>query len=110
MHSLSHSLSRRHFVQSTAAASVALAAGLPGLARAQAPVALRFSSSLVADQNSAHYVWYQRLDANLKAAVGDRIKIDYFPNNQLGKESDVVQQVKVGSIDMMVTGDRKSVV
>ncbi|ABE46460.1 TRAP transporter substrate-binding protein [Polaromonas sp. JS666] len=100
----SHSLSRRRFVQSTAAASVALASGLPSLARAQAPVALRFSSSLVADQNSAHYVWYQRLDANLKAAVGDRIRIDYFPNNQLGKESDVVQQVKVGSIDMMVTG------
>ena len=24
------------------------------------------------------------------------MKIDYFPNNQLGKESDVVQQVKVG--------------
>ncbi|WP_394790480.1 TRAP transporter substrate-binding protein [Rhodoferax sp.] len=101
------SLSRRRFVQSTSAisaASVAFAAGVPGLARAQSAVSLRFSSSMVADQNAAHYVWFQQLDANLKASVGDKIKIDYFPNNQLGKESDVVQQVKVGSIDMMVTG------
>lgn len=97
-------ISRRRFVGCTTAVSVALGAGLSGLARAQAPVSLRFSSSMVADQNAAHYVWYQHLDAHLKAAVGDRIKVDYFPNNQLGKESDVVQQVKVGSIDMMVTG------
>ena len=98
------SLSRRRFVQGTSAASIALAAGLPGLARAQAAPSLRFSSSMVADQNAAHYVWEQQFEANLKAAVGDKIKLDYFPNNQLGKESDVVQQVKVGSIDMMVTG------
>ena len=98
------SLSRRKFVQGASAASIAAVAGLPGLARSQAAPALRFSSSMVADQNAAHYVWQQQFEANLKAAVGDKIKIDYFPNNQLGKESDVVQQVKVGSIDMMVTG------
>ncbi|APW35855.1 C4-dicarboxylate ABC transporter substrate-binding protein [Rhodoferax koreense] len=99
-----YSPSRRRFVQSASAASVAFAAGLPRLAQAQSPINLRFSSSMVADQNAAHYVWFQQLEANLKGLVGDRIKIDYFPNNQLGKESDVVQQVKVGSIDMMVTG------
>jgi TRAP-type transport system periplasmic protein len=98
------SISRRRLVQAGSAAAFAALAGVPFAARAQAAVALRFSSSMTADDNAAHYVWYQRLDANLKAAVGDRIKIDYFPNNQLGKESDVVQQVKVGSIDMMVTG------
>ena len=98
------SISRRRFVQGTSAASIALAAGLPGMARSQTAPALRFSSSMVADQNAAHYVWQQQFESNLKAAVGDKIKLDYFPNNQLGKESDVVQQVKVGSIDMMVTG------
>jgi tripartite ATP-independent transporter DctP family solute receptor len=97
-------ISRRRLVQAGSAATLAALAGAPFVARAQAPVALRFSSSMTADDNAAHFVWYQRLDANLKTAVGDRIKIDYFPNNQLGKESDVVQQVKVGSIDMMVTG------
>ena len=96
------SLRRRLVVQATAVATVA---GFPALVRSQAaPVALRFSSSMTADDNAAHYVWYQQLQANLKTAVGDAVKIDYFPNNQLGKESDVVQQVKVGSIDMMVAG------
>jgi tripartite ATP-independent transporter DctP family solute receptor len=94
-------ISRRQFLQSTGAA--ALSAPALGL-HAQAPVALRFSSSMTADDNAAHYVWYQRMAANLKGAVGDAVRLDYFPNNQLGKESDVVQQVKVGSIDMMVTG------
>ncbi len=98
------SISRRRFVQAGSTASVAALAGFPAIARAQTALALRFSSSMTADDNAAHYVWYQYMQANLKAAVGDSIKLDYFPNNQLGKESDVVQQVKVGSIDMMVTG------
>ncbi|WP_194722300.1 TRAP transporter substrate-binding protein [Noviherbaspirillum malthae] len=99
------SLSRRRFLQSASTASLALASGIATpLLRAQTPVTLRFSSSMVADDNAAHFIWHQRMEANLKAAVGDRIKLAYFPNNQLGKEADVVQQVKVGSIDMMVTG------
>jgi tripartite ATP-independent transporter DctP family solute receptor len=95
---------RRQFLTSASAATLALAAGLPKSAQGQSTVTLRFSSSLVADQNSAHYIWFQRMESNLKTAVGDKIKIDYFPNNQLGKEADVVQQVKVGSIDMMASG------
>src|SRR5258706_2693458 len=94
---------RRRFLQAASLAPLASAA-FPAIAQAQTPISLRFSSSMVADQNAAHYVWYQRLEANLNAGAGAAIKLDYFPNNQLGKESDVVQQVKVGSIDMMVTG------
>jgi tripartite ATP-independent transporter DctP family solute receptor len=94
-------VTRRHLLHLSGAAT--LAAAWPA-ARAQSRVSLRFSSSMVADQNAAHFVWYEQLQANLKASIGDAIKIDYFPNNQLGKESDVVQQVKVGSVDMMVSG------
>ena len=97
-------MNRRHFLQAASATSLATLAGIPTISRAQSPVALRFSSSMTADENSAHYIWYQIFQKNLKEAVGDKIRLDYFPNNQLGKESDVVQQVKVGSIDMMVTG------
>jgi tripartite ATP-independent transporter DctP family solute receptor len=93
-------LSRRHLLQ---AGAVALAAPAV-LTHAQSPIQLRFSSSMTADDNAAHYVWYQLMEKNLRATVGDALKLDYFPNNQLGKESDVVQQVKVGAIDMMVTG------
>jgi tripartite ATP-independent transporter DctP family solute receptor len=96
--------SRRRFLQTASLASFAAAAGLPAVSRAQQAVALRFSSSMLADENAAHYVWYQSFEKALKASTGERFKIDYFPNNQLGKEADVVQQVKVGSVDMMVTG------
>ncbi len=99
------SLSRRRFVQSTSAASLAVAAaGFSSMARSQSTIALRLSSAHLPDLNSSHFAWEQLMEANLKKAVGDKIRIDYFPNNQLGKESDVVQQVKVGSIDMMLTG------
>src|SRR5262252_6372899 len=97
----SQSIQRRQLLQLGGAA--AIAGSLP-IARAQSRVTLRFSSSMVADQNAAHFVWYERLQSNLKASIGDAIHIDYFPNNQLGKEADVVQQVKVGSVDMMVSG------
>ncbi|HEY4956416.1 MAG TPA: TRAP transporter substrate-binding protein [Caldimonas sp.] len=98
------SISRRRLVQAGTAASFSALAGFPAIGRAQTALALRFSSSMTADENAAHYVWYQRFQTSLKAGVGEAIKIDYFPNNQLGKESDIVQQVKVGSVDMMVSG------
>src|SRR5437870_4603415 len=95
-------LSRRRFIQTAGAAAAALA--VPTLSRAAAPVELRFSSTMTADENSAHYIYYQRLEANLKKSVGDQIHVSFFPNGQLGKEADVVQQVRLGSIDMMITG------
>ena len=98
------SASRRRFLVAASATSAMLSTGLPLTARAQSSIALRISSSLTADQNSAHYIWYQRFASNLKSAAGSRIATDFFPNSQLGKEADVVQQVKVGSIDVMLTG------
>src|SRR5258708_23070411 len=95
--------SRRRFLASASVATLALAGGMRG-PRAQSAVTLRISSSLPADQNAAHYPWYQRFAANLQGTIGNGIAIEYFPNSQLGKEADVVQQVKVGSIDMMITG------
>ena len=97
-------LLRRRFLASAALGSLALAGARPQRASAQSAVTLRISSSLTADQNSAHYIWYQRFAANVKAAMGPRVTLEFFPNSQLGKEADVVQQVKVGSIDMMITG------
>ncbi|UKI04945.1 hypothetical protein [Variovorax paradoxus] len=88
------SISRRRFVQSSSALSLAAATtgGFSPYAFAQEKtVALRLSSSHVADLNSSHFAWSQLMQANLKKAVGEQIRIDYFPNNQLGKESDVVQ-------------------
>lgn len=94
--------SRRTVIKSAFAVAATLSA--PAFVRAQGAVSLRMSSSLTADMNSSHYVWYERFSKNLKAAVGDKVAIAYFPNNQLGKESDVVQQVRLGAMDMMISG------
>lgn len=96
--------SRRRFLKVASLAAASVSAGVPVCGRAQSTVALRISSSLTADQNSAHYIWYQRFAANVKTAAGARIAAVFFPNSQLGKEADVVQQVKIGSIDIMLTG------
>lgn len=96
--------SRRRFLASASTTALAVGTGLPRRSEAQSALALRISSSLAADENSAHYIWYQRFAADVKAAAGPRVILDFFPNSQLGKEADVVQQVKVGSIDMMITG------
>jgi len=95
------SISRRSFLAASAAGVIG---GLASNASAQSQVALRVSSSMPADSNAAHYAWFEAFRSRLQASVGDRIRLDYFPNSQLGKESDVVQQVRVGSIDMMLTG------
>lgn len=80
-----------------------LCACLPPRAAA-AGLVLRVSSSLTADDNSPHFMWYDRFRANLKAKLGDAVSLAYFPNNQLGKEADMVQQVRLGAVDMMISG------
>ena len=40
----------------------------------------------------------------MKAAVGDQIAIQFFPDNQLGQEADVANQVKLGVVDAMLVG------
>lgn len=96
--------SKRTFLKSGLALGGLALAG--GRAHAQgASVTLRLSSSLPNDPvNSAHTVWVNRFQSNLKSAVGDRIVVNYFPSDQLGKESDMVQQVRLGSVDMMISG------
>jgi tripartite ATP-independent transporter DctP family solute receptor len=98
------SISRRRFLATASAGTLALTASLSTSLRAQSTITMRISSSMSADQNAAHYIWYERFANNLQGAVGERVKLGYFPDSQLGKEADIVQQVKVGSIDMMITG------
>lgn len=67
-------------------------------------VKLRLASALPADQNSSFYVWYEKFQSNLKASLNDAIEITYFGNGMLGKESDTVQQVRLGGVDLMISG------
>ncbi len=101
---MTHSNTRRKLLRASAAtAALGLAGPLP-LARAADPVTLRVSSSAPPDKFGGHFLWFKAFESELAKVAGDRIKLEYFPNSQLGKEADVVQQVKAGSVDMMISG------
>src|SRR6201989_3283159 len=91
---------------STVAASwLALSPAIIGRAQA-ATLKLKCSSSLPNDPKYANgRVYYDNLVKNLKAnGLGEAIDVAFFPDNQLGQEIDVINSVKLGVIDLMVSG------
>ena len=83
-------------------------AAAPAIVRAAraAPITLRLSSSLPNNPKFANgRVYYDSLVKRLGAhGLADRIDVQFFPDNQLGQEIDVVNSVSLGVIDLMVTG------
>src|SRR5712672_317888 len=100
-------ISRRMFLQSSkiAAAGLVLSPALIGRAQA-ATVKMKCSSSLPNDPKYANgRVYYDNLVKHLKAnGLGEQIEVAFFPDNQLGQEIDVINSVKLGVIDLMVSG------
>ena len=98
---------RRRFVRT----SLALAGGsiaapaLIGRAHAAA-MKLKLSSSQANDPKFANgRVYYDNLVKQLKAGgLAEQVEVVLFPDNQLGQEIDVINSVKLGVIDMMVSG------
>ena len=83
----------------------AVAPAIIGTARA-APMKMRLSSSQANDPKYANgRVYYDNLIKHLKAdGLDGQIDVQFFPDNQLGQEIDVINSVKLGVIDMMVSG------
>src|SRR5579871_2758831 len=100
-------LSRRGFLRASRAAATGLvfAPALVGRAEA-ATLKLKCSSSLPNDPKFANgRVYYDNLVKSLKAnGLGEQIDVTFFPDNQLGQEIDVINSVKLGVIDLMVSG------
>src|SRR5436305_4928958 len=100
-------VSRRAFMKSSTAiaAGFALSPALIGRAEA-ATLKLKCSSSLPNDPKFANCrVYYDNLVKSLKAnGLGEQIEVAFFPDNQLGQEIDVINSVKLGVIDLMVSG------
>jgi TRAP-type transport system periplasmic protein len=84
---------------------LAAAPAIVGAAHA-APMTLRLSSSLPNNPKFANgRVYYDNLVKRLTThGLADRINVQFFPDNQLGQEIDVVNSVSLGVIDLMVTG------
>ena len=96
-------IGRRSFVLTTT--GVLAAPAIVGTAQA-APMKMKLSSSLANDPKYANgRVYYDNLVKHVKGdGLGDRIEIAFFPDNQLGQEIDVINSVKLGVIDLMVSG------
>jgi TRAP-type transport system periplasmic protein len=100
-------VSRRMFVKSSAAAATWLAAAPAIVGRAEAAtLKLKCSSSLPNDPKYANgRVYYDNLVKQIRAnGLGEQIDVTFFPDNQLGQEIDVINSVKLGVIDLMVSG------
>jgi TRAP-type C4-dicarboxylate transport system substrate-binding protein len=112
-------ISRRGFLHSAgvaAAAAVPLTAGVlsnsckkeeaASKREVAAPLTLKLSSSLPNDPKfSSGRVAHDALVRQLKSqGLDDRIAIQFFPDNQLGQEIDVVNQLKLGAVDLMASG------
>jgi TRAP-type transport system periplasmic protein len=67
---------------------------------------MRLSSSQANDPKYANgRVYYENLIKHVKGnGLAEAIDIQFFPDNQLGQEIDVINSVKLGVIDMMVSG------
>lgn len=97
---------RRALVGAGAATALGVAApALIGRARAAA-TRMRVSSSLPNDPRFGNgRVYFDALVRALKAnGIGEAVDAQFFPDNQLGQEIDVINSVKLGVIDMMVSG------
>jgi hypothetical protein len=96
--------SRRRFLQ-TATAGVILSPAVIGRAQA-AIIKLKMSSSGTNDPKFANgRPYYDFLLKHLRDnKLDEQVEVAFFPDNQLGQEIDVINSVKLGVIDMMVSG------
>lgn len=87
------------------AATVPLLAGCGGAAASsKGQLKLKMSSSMSGQPGNAHSTWFNKFQTVLKDKVGDAVTVDYFPDSQLGDEAKMVQQLKLGAADMMISG------
>jgi tripartite ATP-independent transporter DctP family solute receptor len=99
-------VSRRVILKLSTAAAASLLASPALIGRAHAATTkLKLSSSLPNDPKYANgRVYYDNLVKNLKANGLEQIDVTFYPDNQLGQEIDVINSVKLGVIDLMVSG------
>jgi len=91
-------MDRRTFLKSSVGMA-GLALGAPYVARAAAtPLTLRFAHFGAEDHPSN--IAAKQFASRVEARTGGAIKINIFPNNQLGGPPEQAQQIKLGTIDM----------
>ncbi len=84
----------------------AFAVAAPALiGKASAATSLKVATSFPNDPKfSTARIWYDLFVPRLKEATNGEVTTQFFPDNQLGQEADVVNQVKMGVVDLMLVG------
>ena len=102
---MSTPITRRRLLLASLPLGLVFAPAIIGKARAAA-MKMRLSSSQANDPKYANgRVYYENLIKHVKGTgLAEAIDIQFFPDNQLGQEIDVINSVKLGVIDMMVSG------
>jgi TRAP-type transport system periplasmic protein len=104
---MSFLINRRTLLRSTFALTAGSLAAPALIGRAEAAVLkLKLSSSQANDPKFANgRVYYDNLVKQIAAGpLAGQIEVAFFPDNQLGQEIDVINSVKLGVIDLMVSG------
>ena len=100
-------ISRRSLLRGAGAVPLGavLSPAIIGRARAAA-MKMRISSSQQNDPKFANgRVYFDNLMKHVKGgALAEQVDLSFFPDNQLGQEIDVINSVKLGVIDMMISG------
>lgn len=89
-------MDRRNFIKAGAVAGAALAA--PHVARAQAPLTLRWAH--FAPEDHPANIAAKQFASRVETRTNGAIKVNIFPNNVLGGPPEQAQQIKLGTIDM----------
>jgi len=102
---MSTPITRRRLLLASLPLGLVFAPAIIGKARAAA-MKMRLSSPQANDPKYANgRVYYENLIKHVKGnGLAEAIDIQFFPDNQLGQEIDVINSVKLGVIDMMVSG------
>jgi tripartite ATP-independent transporter DctP family solute receptor len=96
---------RRQILSAGLGAGALMLAAPALIGRAKAAATLKVSTSFPNDpQYSTGRIWYDLFVPKLKAATDGQVATQFFPDNQLGQEADVVNQLKAGVVDIMLVG------
>ena len=104
---MSFVINRRTLLRSTFALTAGGLAAPALIGRAEAAVLkLKLSSSQANDPKFANgRVYYDNLVKQIAAGpLAGQVEVAFFPDNQLGQEIDVINSVKLGVIDLRVSG------
>ncbi len=104
---MSKSITRRSLLKTSAALSAGaiFAPALIGRAEA-ATIKMKFANSQANDPKFANgRVYYDNLINSLKEnGLEEQVQVTFFPDNQLGQDIDALNSIKLGVIDLFVSG------